>query len=109
MDQGLVNDIISTSVGGAAGGAVAALVVLVVQGLNAALKTRRDAKRIYDWLLANSDTKKNHFARHELSQVITISLKTECGLFAVMIPESNCQPVRMMICGAFIFANERLR
>lgn len=61
MDQGLVNDIISTSVGGAAGGAVAALVVLVVQGLNAALKTRRDAKRIYDWLLANSDTKKEPF------------------------------------------------
>lgn len=50
MDQGLINDIISTSVGGAAGGAVAALVVLGIQGLSAALRTSRDAKRIYGWL-----------------------------------------------------------
>ena len=61
MDQGLINDIISTSVGGAAGGAVAALVVLGVQALTAALKTRQDAKRIYGWLLANSDKDQEPF------------------------------------------------
>lgn len=61
MDQGLINDIISTSVGGAAGGAVAALVVLGVQGLSAAIKTKRDATRIYGWLQANSDREKEPF------------------------------------------------
>ena len=61
MDQGLINDIISTSVGGAAGGAVAAFVVLGVQGLSAALRTSRDAKRIYSWLHANSDKEREPF------------------------------------------------
>lgn len=61
MDQGLINDIISTSVGGAAGGAVAALVVLAVQGMSAAWKNHRDAQHIYDWLQKNSDRKKEPF------------------------------------------------
>jgi hypothetical protein len=61
MDQGLLNDIISTSVGGAAGGAVAALVVLGIQGVSAAWKTHRDAQLIYDWLQANSDKEKEPF------------------------------------------------
>lgn len=59
MDQGLVNDIISTSVGGAAGGAVAALVVLGVQAVSAVWRTRRDAQRIYQWLESNTE-KDNH-------------------------------------------------
>lgn len=61
MDQELLNDIISTSVGGAAGGAVAALVVLAVQGISAAWKTHRDAQRIYDWLQENSDRQEEPF------------------------------------------------
>jgi hypothetical protein len=61
MDQGLLNDIISTSVGGAAGGAVAALVVLGVQGVSAAWKNHRDAQQIYDWLQANSDIEHEPF------------------------------------------------
>lgn len=58
MDQSLINDIISTSVGGAAGGAVAALVVLGVQAVSAAWRTRRDAQNIYQWLVCN--TEKDH-------------------------------------------------
>ncbi|KII29732.1 hypothetical protein [Pseudomonas fluorescens] len=61
MDQALLNDIISTSVGGAAGGAVAALVVLGVQGVSAAWKSHRDARRIYNWLKSNSDLEHEPF------------------------------------------------
>ncbi|WP_287029999.1 hypothetical protein [Pseudomonas sp. UBA6310] len=51
MDGQLWNDIISTSLGGAAGGAVAGLVLYGVQCAHVALRDRRDSKRIYKWML----------------------------------------------------------
>lgn len=50
MDQGLLNDIISTSIGGAAGGAVAGIVVMAIQGFRAIWLDRRDANRVVKWL-----------------------------------------------------------
>lgn len=50
MDQTLLNNIISTSVGGAAGGAVAGIVVMAIQGLRAIWINRRDANRVFKWL-----------------------------------------------------------
>lgn len=61
MDHDLVNDIISTSVGGAAGGAVAALVVLAVQAISAACRTKSDAQRIYLWLKNNTESEHHPF------------------------------------------------
>lgn len=61
MDQALINDIISTSVGGAAGGAVAALVVLGVQAIYSAWRTRKDSQDIYKWLVENSDREQEPF------------------------------------------------
>lgn len=58
MDQTLLNDIISTSVGGAAGGAVAGIVIMATQGIRAAWLLRRDANRAYKWLSENSDKDK---------------------------------------------------
>lgn len=55
MDQALLNDIISTSVGGAAGGAVAGIVIMTIQGIRASWLLRRDANRAYNWLVKNSD------------------------------------------------------
>jgi len=50
MDQGLMNDIISTSVGGAAGGAVAGLALYLVQQAHEVIKDCRDSSRVYKWL-----------------------------------------------------------
>ncbi len=50
MDQGLLNDIISTSIGGAAGGAVAGIVIMAIQGLRAMWLDCRDAGRVFRWL-----------------------------------------------------------
>lgn len=50
MDPQLVNDIISTSVGGAAGGAVAGLVLYGVQNLHTLIREKIESKRIYEWM-----------------------------------------------------------
>ena len=50
MDQALLNDIISTSVGGAAGGAVAGLVLYGVQQGHQMLRDWRDMKRVLEWM-----------------------------------------------------------
>lgn len=58
MDQQLLNDIVSTGVGGAAGGAVAGLVIMAIQGMRNACLDRCHANRIYSWLKENTDEKK---------------------------------------------------
>lgn len=47
MDQGLINDIISTSCGGAAAG----LALYIVQIGHAAYKEWRDSKKVYEWMV----------------------------------------------------------
>ena len=54
MDQNLLNDIISTSVGGAAGGAVAGLVLYGVQQAHQAIRDAIDTKRVLAWLKSES-------------------------------------------------------
>jgi len=54
MDQELLNDIISTSVGGAAGGAVAGLVLFGVQLAHLAFTEWRDKKRVLKWMRAQA-------------------------------------------------------
>lgn len=54
MDQKLLDDIISTSIGGAAGGAVAGLVLYGVQGFHAWLKAFLHGRRVYCWLKSES-------------------------------------------------------
>jgi hypothetical protein len=50
----LLNDIISTSVGGAAGGAVAGLVLYGVQQLHVKIKDGHDTKRVMSWMRENA-------------------------------------------------------
>lgn len=50
MCSDLMNDIISTSVGGAFGGAAAGLVLYGVQHIHQAVVDKRDSRRIYNWL-----------------------------------------------------------
>ncbi|MNB78356.1 hypothetical protein D3C75_250580 [compost metagenome] len=54
MDQELLNDIISTSVGGAAGGAVAGLVLYGVQQAHQAIRDALDTKRVLGWMRAEA-------------------------------------------------------
>jgi len=54
MDQELINDIISTTVGGAAGGAVAGLALYGVQQAHVWLVDKRDTKRVLDWMKENA-------------------------------------------------------
>ena len=54
MDQGLLNDIISTSVGGAAGGAVAGLVLYGVQQGHQVIKDWLDTKHVLKWMKSES-------------------------------------------------------
>jgi hypothetical protein len=54
MDQELINDIISTTVGGAAGGAVAGLALYGVQQAHVWLIDKRDTKRVLDWMKGNA-------------------------------------------------------
>lgn len=61
MDPQLINDIISTSVGGAAGGAVAGIVIMAIQGIRSSWLDCRDSKRIYKWMVQNSDAKSAPF------------------------------------------------
>ncbi len=61
MDQGLLNDIISTSIGGAAGGAVAGVVIMAIQGARSAWLDCRDSDRVYKWMQGNTDEQKNPF------------------------------------------------
>lgn len=50
MEQSLLNDIISTSVGGAAGGAVAGLALYGVQHAHQFIRDRRDTNRVIKWM-----------------------------------------------------------
>ncbi|WP_236202081.1 hypothetical protein [Pseudomonas pseudonitroreducens] len=61
MDPKLLDDIISTSVGGGVGGAAAGIVILLVQGSFATWRNCRDSRRVYSWLLKNSDKEKEPF------------------------------------------------
>ena len=54
MDQKLIDDIISTTVGGAAGGAVAGLALYGVQQAHVWLVDKRDTKRVLDWMNKNA-------------------------------------------------------
>lgn len=54
MDQALVNDIISTSVGGAAGGAVAGLVLYGVQQAHQVIRDALDTRRVLKWMKAEA-------------------------------------------------------
>jgi hypothetical protein len=54
MEQ-LWNDIISTSIGGAAGGAVAGLVLYWVQHLHQGFKDSSETRRILKWMQAELD------------------------------------------------------
>jgi len=54
MDAGLINDIISTSVGGAAGGAVAGLVLYGVQQGHQAIRDTIDTRRVLAWMKSES-------------------------------------------------------
>lgn len=56
MDPGLLNDIISTSVGGAAGGAVAGLVLYGVQQAHLAVTDWRDTVRVLKWMKSVADS-----------------------------------------------------
>lgn len=50
ISQDLINDIISTSFGGAAAG----IALYVVQDLHGKFRDQRDSKRIYEWLVEQS-------------------------------------------------------
>jgi len=54
MEHQLVNDIISTSVGGAAGGAVAGLALYAVQQLHLKIKDCQDTKKVLAWMRSNA-------------------------------------------------------
>lgn len=54
MDQGLINDIISTSLGGAAGGAVAGLVLYGVQQGHQKFRDWRETSRVLKWMKSES-------------------------------------------------------
>lgn len=61
MESELINDIVSTSIGGAVGGAAAGLVIIAVQGCRDLWRDWRDSERVFKWLQQNSDEKKNPF------------------------------------------------
>jgi hypothetical protein len=54
MDQELINGIISTTVGGAAGGAVAGLALYGVQQAHVWLIDKWDTKRVLGWMKENA-------------------------------------------------------
>jgi len=56
MDQGLFNDIISTSVGGAVGGAVAGLALYGVQQAHQSIRDRIDTSRVLKWMKSVADS-----------------------------------------------------
>lgn len=56
MDQALLNDIISTSVGGAAGGAVAGIVLYGVQQAHLLIRDRIDTARVLKWMKSVADS-----------------------------------------------------
>lgn len=61
MEQMLLNDIISTSIGGAAGGAVAGIVVMAIQGAKSVWLDRRHANRAFKWLSEETRGKNQPF------------------------------------------------
>ena len=61
MCSELWNDIISTSIGGAFGGAAAGLVILAVQVARNAWRDSKETERVFKWLEENSDEKKQPF------------------------------------------------
>lgn len=61
MCSELWNDIISTSIGGAVGGAAAGLMIIAVQGGRNAWRDWRETERVFKWLEENSDEKSQPF------------------------------------------------